>query len=82
MTTVVYCKCTFKDPDGTDVPGEPCPIHPLSPFERAELTAIEDEQDRARAKGEHMEAGDCWCLPRLDYVADNGNQVWVHHEPN
>lgn len=23
-----YCKCPFTDPDGTVVPGEPCPIHP------------------------------------------------------
>jgi hypothetical protein len=25
---VAYCKCPFTDPDGTVVPGEPCPIHP------------------------------------------------------
>lgn len=24
----LYCKCAFTDPDGTFVPGEPCPIHP------------------------------------------------------
>lgn len=23
-----YCKCSFTDPDGTVVPGDPCPIHP------------------------------------------------------
>lgn len=31
---------------------------------------------------EHMESEACWCHPTLDYVAENGNQVWVHHEPN
>lgn len=25
---LAYCKCSFTDPDGTVVPGEPCPIHP------------------------------------------------------
>lgn len=23
-----YCKCSFTDPDGTVVPGEPCELHP------------------------------------------------------
>lgn len=27
-TRVEYCKCSFTDPDGTVVPGEPCSIHP------------------------------------------------------
>lgn len=57
---VAYCKCSFTDPDGTVVPGEPCPIH-------------------AR---KHVEAEDCWCCPTLDFVAENGVKVWVHHEPN
>lgn len=25
---VAYCKCEFRDADGTAVPGEPCQIHP------------------------------------------------------
>lgn len=31
---------------------------------------------------EHEESEHCWCGPTLNYVADNGRKVWVHHEPN
>jgi hypothetical protein len=30
---------------------------------------------------EHAEREDCWCSPTLDFVADDGRKVWVHHEP-
>lgn len=30
----------------------------------------------------HLESEHCWCIPTLDYVAENGTKVWVHHEPN
>jgi hypothetical protein len=30
---------------------------------------------------QHIESEYCWCSPTLDYVAENGNKVWVHHEP-
>lgn len=36
----------------------------------------------AREEKRHIESPKCWCLPTLDFVASNGNQVWVHHEPN
>jgi len=36
----------------------------------------------ARAEHRHIESSKCWCLPTLDFAAENGNEVWVHHEPN
>lgn len=36
----------------------------------------------ARMRGMHVESERCWCHPTLDFVAENGNKVWVHHEPN
>jgi len=29
---------------------------------------------------EHECSPDCWCEPEVDYVADNGCQVWLHKE--
>lgn len=31
---------------------------------------------------EHVEREDCWCHPTLDFVAEDGRKVWVHHEPS
>jgi hypothetical protein len=32
---------------------------------------------------EHVESGDCWCNPTLDYVnPETGAEHWIHHEPN
>lgn len=31
---------------------------------------------------EHDESPDCWCEPELYFVADNGAEVWLHHDPN
>ncbi len=31
----------------------------------------------------HVESGDCWCNPTLDYRdPETGRDHWVHHEPN
>lgn len=29
---------------------------------------------------EHTCGADCWCEPEVVFVADNGNQVWLHKE--
>jgi len=29
---------------------------------------------------EHDESPDCWCEPELYFVADNGSEVWIHHD--
>jgi hypothetical protein len=31
---------------------------------------------------EHEEASTCWCKPTLNFVADDGSEHWIHHEPN
>lgn len=33
-------------------------------------------------KAEHSASADCQCGPTLDYVAEDGTAVYVHHEPN
>lgn len=30
--------------------------------------------------GRHSCSPGCWCDPEVDYVADNGNKVWLHKE--
>lgn len=27
---------------------------------------------------EHLESEDCWCEPELEFVGEDGTQVWVH----
>lgn len=29
---------------------------------------------------EHSCSPGCWCEPEVDYVASNGNKVWLHKE--
>lgn len=32
---------------------------------------------------EHVDSGDCWCHPTLNYInPETGAQHWIHHEPN
>jgi hypothetical protein len=33
---------------------------------------------------EHLEmpSSECWCNPILYYIAPNGNEVWVHRDPD
>jgi hypothetical protein len=31
---------------------------------------------------EHEDSEQCWCHPTLEFVAENGTKVWLHHEPN
>ena len=28
---------------------------------------------------DHDCTDNCWCMPEIEYVADNGNIVWLHH---
>jgi hypothetical protein len=54
-------------------------VHPI--FQPI-IDAIAPKAPVVPIRREHTESADCWCHPTLDYVAENGNQVWVHHEPN
>ena len=31
---------------------------------------------------EHSCSAGCWCDPQVDFVADNGNKVWLHKDMN
>lgn len=31
-------------------------------------------------KRPHASLRSCWCLPTINFIADNGNTVWLHRE--
>jgi hypothetical protein len=59
---------------------------PAGPFSHDSAESVRLWNDRQVTapleRRQHVETGDCWCNPTLNYVdEDTGVQHWIHHEP-
>lgn len=47
-----------------------CPVHGHISLEGDVHTMPDDDR--------HVSSPECWCMPRVIYIAPNGSQQWLH----